>query len=177
MAKKHSTEVFQNLSGQDANVEDICRAVAADFKRQGLSQKEAADKLGLEKRAVSNQISGKRPFARKTAKLYSIAFGYNEEFLVKGKGRLFDESPESAVPQTVTLTLKRYTELIRENAELKAIVKAAIESQIAKSKLGVSALGETALTSGQRSPLGKGSKDRLAKKPELTAIKKGGKDI
>lgn len=141
MARKQLTNEFPTLSRQGVTVEDICRTVAADFKRQGLSQQQAADKLGLERRAVANQISGKRPFARKTAKLYALAFGYNEDFLVNGNGKLFDEGPEGLSPQTVTITLKKYTDLIRENAELKALVQ---------NTLGVTTLSEPSLSSAHK---------------------------
>jgi len=67
---------------------EICRAVNADFKLQGLTHAEAAKKLGVECRSVSNQLSGKRPFAKKGALLYARVFGYDETFLLFGTGEL-----------------------------------------------------------------------------------------
>lgn len=114
-----SVRFLSALPIREKTADEICREVAADFKRRGISQAEAALRMGVAKRAVSNQISGKRAFVLKTARLYALAFGYNEEFLLKGKGSLFGEASEGASPQTVTITLKQYTDMVRENAELK----------------------------------------------------------
>ena len=172
MAKKITDQASPAVPEQGMTIEGICRAVAADFKRQGISQQDAADKLGLEKRAVSNQISGKRPFARKTAKLYSMAFGYNEDFLVKGKGQLFDEGPDGVAAQTVTITLKKYTELIRENAELKAILQAAQDSSPSKNPMEITTVSSLAQVPGLRTAPVRG-RARLTAKQRRAAGKKG----
>lgn len=66
----------------------ICRAVASDFKLRGITHLDAARMLGVEKRTVSNQISGKRPFGKKSAQQYAQVFGYEEPFLLYGIGSL-----------------------------------------------------------------------------------------
>ena len=45
--------------------EEICKAIAADFKMRGLTHGAAAEMLGLCKQTVSNQISGKKKFSLK----------------------------------------------------------------------------------------------------------------
>lgn len=68
--------------------EDICRAIAEDFKARGLSHAAAARMLGVDTRSVSNQISGKRPFGKKSAQRYARVFGYDEPYLLYGIGTL-----------------------------------------------------------------------------------------
>ena len=74
--------------GEAKTPAEICRAVNADFKLQGITHADAAERMGIEKRAVSNQLSGKRPFAKKGALMYAKAFGYDETFLLFGTGEL-----------------------------------------------------------------------------------------
>ena len=74
--------------GEAKTPAEICRAVNADFKLQGITHAAAAERMGIEKRAVSNQLSGKRPFAKKGALMYAKAFGYDETFLLFGTGEL-----------------------------------------------------------------------------------------
>ena len=83
-------DLFSAAEGKGApkTPAEICRAVNADFKLQGLTHAEAAERLGIERRAVSNQLSGKRPFAKKGALLYARVFGYDEAFLLFGTGEL-----------------------------------------------------------------------------------------
>ncbi len=76
----------------------ICRAVASDFKLRGITHQQAADMLGVEKRTVSNQISGKRPFGKKSAQKYSQVFGYEEPFLLYGIGELKKRQVSKSVP-------------------------------------------------------------------------------
>ena len=68
--------------------EEICKAIAADFKMRGLTHGAAAEMLGLCKQTVSNQISGKKKFSLKAAQRYADAFGYSIDFLLFGKGEL-----------------------------------------------------------------------------------------
>lgn len=81
---------------------EICRAVNADFKLQGITHAKAAALLGVDRRCVSNQLSGKRPFAKKGAILYAKVFGYNESFLLFGTGSLRNEpAPKTGNPDAL----------------------------------------------------------------------------
>lgn len=80
MAKKSNNVV----AGPDL----ICRTVASDFKLMGITHEDAAKLLGVDKRTVSNQISGKRPFGKKSAHRYAEVFGYDEPYLLYGIGGL-----------------------------------------------------------------------------------------
>lgn len=80
---------------------EICRAVNADFKLQGLTHADAAKKLGVERRSVSNQLSGKRPFAKKGALLYAKVFGYDETFLLFGTGELRSGQKQPSAAETL----------------------------------------------------------------------------
>lgn len=67
---------------------EIGRIVSMYFKEQGISQLEVSLRLGLaSKQVVSNQLHGKR-FGPKVAAKYAKEFGFNELFLITGKGSL-----------------------------------------------------------------------------------------
>ena len=68
--------------------EQICKAIALDFKEKGITHQIAAERLGKTTSAVTNQISGKKPFSRKTAEQYAKEFGYSVYFLLYGEGEL-----------------------------------------------------------------------------------------
>ena len=51
--------------------EEICRIVAADFKLKGITHAAAGERLGVKKQVVTNQLSGRRPFGKKTAHAYA----------------------------------------------------------------------------------------------------------
>ncbi|MBO4670682.1 MAG: hypothetical protein J5640_02420 [Bacteroidales bacterium] len=93
MAKSRKLAALQRKVTPAASVdtEMICRAVAADFKLRGITHAAAAEKLLVEPRSVSNQISGKRPFGKKSAQKYAATFGYDEAFLLYGTGSLKKE--------------------------------------------------------------------------------------
>jgi len=69
--------------------QEICEAIAIDFKRRKISHQEAAERIGKTKASISNQISGKKPFSKGMAELFATAFNYNIDFLLYGKGELF----------------------------------------------------------------------------------------
>jgi len=94
---------------------EIGRMIAAYFKQNRITQEEVAKRLGLaSKQVVANQLYGKR-FGRTTAANYAAVFGFNEMFLLTGKGDLIaaNDSQER---------------LIKENAELRAIIRSQQET-------------------------------------------------
>lgn len=95
---------------------EIGRMISAYFKEHGISQEEAANKLGLaSKQVVANQLYGKR-FGRRVAAKYAAVFHFNELFLLTGKGELLSEGTTE-------------TERMRqENAYLKEQVKSQMET-------------------------------------------------
>lgn len=71
---------------------EIGRIVAAYFKQNRVTYDQVAKRLGFASRqVVSNQLAGKR-FGRATAAKYSTAYGFNELFLLTGKGELLHEN-------------------------------------------------------------------------------------
>ena len=73
---------------------EIGREIAAYFKDNRITHEEAAMRLGFaSKQVVSNQLAGKR-FGRATAAKYAAAYGFNELFLLTGKGNLLSESAD-----------------------------------------------------------------------------------
>lgn len=71
---------------------EICDAVALDFKARKITHQQAGDTIGKSKAIISNQISGKKPFSKSMASLFSRAFGYNTRFLLYGEGELRGDS-------------------------------------------------------------------------------------
>lgn len=68
--------------------EQVCLAIAADFKLQKLSYEAAAKKLGQSVQTVYNRISSKKYFSLPTARRWAEAFEYNVGFLTSGTGEL-----------------------------------------------------------------------------------------
>jgi len=84
---------------------DICAAVSIELKRRGLSYTQAANKLGISLAAVSNQLSGNKPFGRLAAEKWHLTFGFNTEFLMFGAGAIVDDcSPETSSNVADSLT-------------------------------------------------------------------------
>lgn len=76
---------------------EICEAVALDFKARKITHQQAGDAIGKSKAIISNQISGKKPFSKAMAHLFSKAFGYNSNFLLYGIGELRRDVIEQGV--------------------------------------------------------------------------------
>lgn len=72
--------------------QEICNRISEDFKVKHITHADAAERLGVTRSVVTNQLSGKRYFGKKTAALYSSAFGYNKVFLQHGIGYLYGDS-------------------------------------------------------------------------------------
>ena len=99
--------------------EEICRIVAADFKLKGITHAAAGERLG-----VTNQLSGRRPFGKKTAHAYALAFGYNEEFLLHGFGFLYaDAAMNDIMLAKGKSEEERSAELLARESELAEKVK------------------------------------------------------
>lgn len=114
---------------------NICLAISQDFKKRGITQAGAASRLGVEVKAVANQVSGKRPFSKKTAQLYASTFGYNEAFLLHGEGSLYVIKPlsgKSTQKHTkiteLAIALEKVTQ---ENKDLKMRVHS-LEKQVVR---------------------------------------------
>lgn len=113
------------------STDEICRMVSADFKLRGITQAAAGEKLGVKKQVVTNQLSGRRPFGKKTARAYANAFGYNEEFLLHGFGLLYTDSKMNDIMLTNGKSEeKRSSELLAREAELRARVQSLQEELI-----------------------------------------------
>ena len=73
-------------------LQEICEAIAADWKARRITHQIAADKIGTTKQSISNVISGKKKrISTNLAKKLSEAFGYDERFLLYGEGELYAE--------------------------------------------------------------------------------------
>ncbi len=68
---------------------EIGRKIKEYFNEIGMSQTEAADKLGIQQAAVSNQLNG-RTFGKNSAAKWNAAFGFRINWLLTGEGPMFD---------------------------------------------------------------------------------------
>lgn len=75
--------------GMVKSCEEICKAVALDWKARGITHQVAAETLGKTKAIIDTQISGNKRFSLKMAAEFAEAFGYSTNFLVWGRGELF----------------------------------------------------------------------------------------
>lgn len=88
----------------------ITTAVKLYFRNQGISHKDVADRLGYSSASVvDNHLSYGR-FGKRMAEKWAKEFGFNERFLLTGKGRLVERR-------------SGYQKLVRENESLKAIIR------------------------------------------------------
>ncbi len=68
---------------------EIGRKIKEYFSEIGMSQAEAAEKLGVQQAAVSNQLNG-RTFGKNSAAKWNAAFGFRINWLLTGEGAMFD---------------------------------------------------------------------------------------
>ncbi len=68
---------------------EIGKKIKDYFSEIGMSQTEAADKLGVQQAAVSNQLNG-RAFGKNSAAKWNAAFGFRTNWLLTGEGPMFD---------------------------------------------------------------------------------------
>lgn len=102
----------------------ISREVARWLKVQGITQKQAAEMLGISYESVRVQVCN-LPFSKKSAARWSRVLGLNERFLLTGEGVISDRQTG-------------YGKVIRENEELRSIVKAqAITLNAVRSELAI----------------------------------------
>lgn len=73
------------------------------FKAQGISQRKAAEMLGIAQQVVGSLLNGK-PFGKRTAANWHDVFGFNAAWLITGTGSMFEENDsqnESTVKSAV----------------------------------------------------------------------------
>ena len=72
---------------------EIGNTIKEYFAEIGLSQTEAAGRLGIQQAAISNQLNG-RAFGKNSAAKWNKAFGFRVNWLLTGEGPMFD--PQSS---------------------------------------------------------------------------------
>ncbi len=70
---------------------EIGQKIKEYFSEIGMSQTEAAEQLGVQQAAVSNQLNG-RSFGKNSAARWNAAFGFRINWLLTGEGAMFDPS-------------------------------------------------------------------------------------
>lgn len=107
---------------------EICGAVRGYFSANKITMKTVAELLGVTSGAVTNQLAG-RQFSTKMAKRYAEVFGFNEDYLLFGRGSLLgtndgDGRPPASleVPSQVAEMLNRMSATILSQQETIAIL-------------------------------------------------------
>lgn len=75
---------------------EIGKTIKEYFTEIGMSQIEAANALGVQQAAVSNQLNG-RPFGKNSATKWNKAFGFRINWLLTGEGPMFDTEDNNKV--------------------------------------------------------------------------------
>ena len=89
----------------------VAQAIEEYFNSIDINQTIAAKRLGVTPQAVSLQL--KQPFGKNVAKKWAKQFGFDEEFLMTGKGSLF--APPDLLPEEE----KIYSESIKKQEEIR----------------------------------------------------------
>ncbi len=76
---------------------EIGKKIKEYFSEIGMSQMEAADRLGVQQAAVSNQLNG-RTFGKNSASKWNAAFGFRTNWLLTGEGPMFDPQESTGIP-------------------------------------------------------------------------------
>lgn len=76
---------------------EICGELKTFFRKEGISQTEAAEKLGFSKVYVNAMLCGRVPITKKMAKRLNEFFGLEPKWLLTGEGPQ-RTSKEAAVP-------------------------------------------------------------------------------
>ena len=71
-----------------ATPEEVCRAVSLDLRARGITQQQAAERIGKSRAIISNLLSSKKRFSKAMADLFCREFGYNIGYLLYGTGEL-----------------------------------------------------------------------------------------
>lgn len=75
---------------------EIGKTIKEYFTEIGMSQLEAANALGVQQAAVSNQLNG-RPFGKNSATKWNKAFGFRINWLLTGEGPMFETEGRSEI--------------------------------------------------------------------------------
>lgn len=76
------------LEGTREKADIVKRQITIDLHQRKLSQKEIAEKMGITRQTVASVLASDSYFTEKHAVLFSLALGYDKEFLMTGKGAL-----------------------------------------------------------------------------------------
>ncbi len=74
---------------------EIGKKIKEYFSEIGMSQVDAAEKLGVQQAAVSNQLNG-RTFGKNSAAKWNAVFGFRTNWLLTGEGPMFDSQNKIA---------------------------------------------------------------------------------
>ncbi len=97
-----------------ANRAIIGKRIKEHFSEIGMSQTEAAERLGVQQAAVSNQLNG-RPFGKNSAAKWNEAFGFRTNWLLTGEGAMFDPTDKGYDEKIKKNFQTHHPELNKEN--------------------------------------------------------------
>ncbi len=90
---------------------EIGKKIKDYFSEIGMSQMEAAEKLGVQQAAVSNQLNG-RAFGKNSAAKWNAAFGFRINWLLTGEGPMFAQQSDKGGEQ---IKIQDHPELNHDN--------------------------------------------------------------
>ena len=90
------------------NPEQVKKMVSDDLKKRNLTQKELASIIGITRQTLVNILSSyDKYFTEKQATLFSIALGYDRDFLTTGEGSLIANNPDYTKDEKILYLEKR----------------------------------------------------------------------
>ncbi|MCM1439969.1 MAG: helix-turn-helix domain-containing protein [Roseburia sp.] len=74
--------------------DNIGKKIKEFFKAQGISQRQAAERLGTTQQVVGSLLNGKS-FGKRTAAKWHEVFGFNPAWLITGNGDMFEDDSQN----------------------------------------------------------------------------------
>lgn len=97
----------------DIDYKEIAQTIKRFWAGKGITIQQAAEMLGISAQAVCNQLSGK-PISPKTAKMYHSIWGFNEDYMITGRGTLLGAG-DTPTPMDGEIRIPRETLALYEN--------------------------------------------------------------
>ena len=101
--------------------EEVKKGVINDLKNRHLTQSDVAKSIGISRSSVSTILSSKNYFSEKHAILFSLAFGYERNYLQNGKGELIAKESQYALKAECNYQ-KRLLNLVCRALDINTIV-------------------------------------------------------
>lgn len=91
----------------------VKQQIASDLHERKLTQKDIAEMMGITRQTVASVLSSNQYFSSKHATLFSLALGYDKDYLMSGEGSLISGKSERGKLWTIEVQNKLISILLR----------------------------------------------------------------